>query len=40
MKAAAAGIANAIRAIKSDQVSLRLQTEFFNAAKRPLDTRQ
>jgi creatinine amidohydrolase len=33
-------IANAIRAIKSDQVSPRLQKEFFDAAEHPKDTRQ
>ncbi len=33
-------IANAIRAVKSDQVSLRLQKEFMDAAQHPLDTRQ
>ncbi len=40
MKAAATGIANAIRAIKADQVSPRLQDEFFNKTKRPLETKQ
>ncbi len=34
------GIAAAIRAIKSDQVSLRLQNEFFENAKHPLETKQ
>ncbi len=33
-------IANAIRAIKSDQVSPRLQKEFFDAAEHPIDPRQ
>jgi len=33
-------IANAIRAIKSDQVSPRLQKEFFDAAERPNETKQ
>lgn len=33
-------IANAIRAIKSDQVSPRLQKEFFDAAEHPNDTKQ
>lgn len=32
------GIANAIRAIKSDQMSPRLQQEFFEQVSRPLDT--
>ena len=40
MKAAAASIANAIRAVKADQVSRRLQDEFFSHTKQPLDTRQ
>ena len=40
MKARADGIANAIRAIKSDQAGPRLQKEFFEASKHPLDTKQ
>ena len=40
MKAWADGVANVIRAVKADQVSLRLQNEFFEKAKTPLDTRQ
>ena len=40
MKAWSDGIANAIRAVKSDQVSQKLQNEFFDKAKRPLDTKQ
>jgi creatinine amidohydrolase len=32
--------ANVIRAIKSDQESLKLQNEFFEKAKHPLDTQQ
>jgi creatinine amidohydrolase len=32
------GIVTAIRAIKADQDSLRLQTEFYEKAKHPLDT--
>ncbi len=39
-KAAAASIANAIRAIKADSVSPRLQQEFFGKSKTPLDTKQ
>ena len=39
-KARADGIANAIRAVKADQVSPRLQKEFFDAAQHPLDTKQ
>ncbi len=40
MKAWADGLANAIRAVKTDQTSLRLQNEFFEKAKRPLETKQ
>jgi creatinine amidohydrolase len=40
MKAAAANIATAIRAIKADQVSPRLQDEFFGHSKQPLETKQ
>ena len=40
MDAWADSIAAAIRAVKSDQVSLRLQNEFFDRAKHPLDTKQ
>jgi creatinine amidohydrolase len=39
-EAAASHIAAAIRAIKSDEVSPRLQKEFFDAAQHPLDTKQ
>ncbi len=39
-KAAAASIANAIRAIKADSVSPRLQQEFFGKTKTPLYTKQ
>jgi creatinine amidohydrolase len=40
MKARADALARALRAIKADDTSLRLQTEFFEASRRPLDTRQ
>jgi creatinine amidohydrolase len=40
MKAAATNIANAIRAVKADQVSPRLQDEFFGRSKEPLQTKQ
>jgi creatinine amidohydrolase len=40
MKHWADGIANAIRAVKSDQTSVRLQNEFFEKLKHPLDTKQ
>jgi creatinine amidohydrolase len=40
MKAWASAVANAIRAIKADQVSPRLQQEFFEGSKHPLDTKQ
>jgi creatinine amidohydrolase len=34
------GIANCIRAVKADQKTLQLQTEFFEKAKHPLETKQ
>ena len=34
------GIVQAIRAVKADQASLRLQTEFYEHGKHPLDTPQ
>jgi creatinine amidohydrolase len=34
------GIVQAIRAVKADQESLRLQNEFYERSKHPLDTRQ
>jgi creatinine amidohydrolase len=37
---AATRMADAIRAIKADQAGPRLQREFFDATKHPLDTRQ
>jgi creatinine amidohydrolase len=40
MKAWATGLANAIRAIKADQVTPRLQEEFFQQSKQPLNTKQ
>ena len=40
MKAWAEGIANAIRAVKADQNSLKLQKEFDQRTSHPLDTRQ
>ena len=40
MKAWADDIANVIRAVKADQVSLRLQNEFFEKARKPLETKQ
>ncbi|MCC6368383.1 MAG: creatininase family protein [Bryobacterales bacterium] len=40
MKAWASAVAAAIRAIKADQVSPRLQNEFFEGSKHPLDTKQ
>jgi creatinine amidohydrolase len=39
MKAWQEGIVNAIRAIKADQESLKLQTEFYEKSKHPLETR-
>ena len=35
-----AGIVQAIRAIKADQESLRLQSEFYERSRHPLDTTQ
>ena len=40
MKAWADGVANVIRSVKADQVSLRLQNEFFEKSQKPLDTKQ
>ncbi len=40
MAAATANLANAIRAVKADQVSPRLQQEFFDKAKFPAKTAQ
>jgi creatinine amidohydrolase len=40
MKAWADGVANVLRAVKENQVSLRLQNEFFEKSKKPLDTKQ
>jgi creatinine amidohydrolase len=40
MKASIANLANAIRAIKADSVSPRLQEEFFQKATHPVDTPQ
>jgi creatinine amidohydrolase len=40
MKAWSDAVANALRAIKSDQNSLKLQNEFFEKARHPLDTPQ
>jgi len=33
-------IVESIKAVKADQNSLRLQNEFFEQAKHPLDTKQ
>ena len=32
------GVAQAIRAVKADQESLRLQNEFYQRSKQPLET--
>jgi creatinine amidohydrolase len=40
MKAWADGIVTAIRAVKADQESLKLQNEFYEKSKHPLDTPQ
>jgi creatinine amidohydrolase len=39
MKAWQDAIVTAIRAVKADQESLKLQNEFFEKARHPLDTR-
>jgi creatinine amidohydrolase len=40
MKAYVSDLADVIRTIKADQTSLQLQTEFFEQARHPLDTKQ
>jgi len=40
MKARADAIARGLKAIKADESSLRLQTEFFEASKHPIETKQ
>jgi len=40
MKAWADGVAGVIRAVKADQVSPRLQNEFYEKSRKPLDTKQ
>jgi creatinine amidohydrolase len=40
MKAWAQGVADAIRAVKSDQVGPRLQKEFFDTTLQPFNTKQ
>jgi creatinine amidohydrolase len=40
MKGATEALVAAIRAVKADQESLRLQNEFFEKAQHPLDTKQ
>ena len=40
MKAWADDVANSIRAIKSDEVSPRLQREFFEQSQKPISTKQ
>ncbi len=40
MKAWTAGVADAIRAVKADQVSLRLQQQFFDGTLQPINTKQ
>jgi creatinine amidohydrolase len=40
MKAWTSAVANAIRAVKSDQRSLALQREFFEESSHPVDTKQ
>ena len=40
MKQWADGVAASVRAVKADQNSLKLQSEFFEKSKHPLDTKQ
>ena len=40
MKAWTASVVDAIRAVKADEIGPRLQREFFEAAKQPLNTKQ
>jgi creatinine amidohydrolase len=40
MKAWTASVADAIRAVKADEIGPRLQREFFDGARQPLNTRQ
>jgi creatinine amidohydrolase len=40
MKAWTNAVADAIKAVKADQVSLRLQNEFFEGSRKPIDTKQ
>ena len=40
MKASADAVAAALRAIKADQNSLKLQNEFFEKTRKPLETQQ
>jgi creatinine amidohydrolase len=40
LKAWGDDLANVIRAVKADQVSLRLQNEFFEKSNKPLETKQ
>jgi len=40
MKAWTASVADAIRAVKADEIGPRLQREFFDASRQPLNTKQ
>jgi creatinine amidohydrolase len=40
MKAWVSDLVTAIKAVKADDESLKLQNQFFEDAKHPLDTRQ
>jgi creatinine amidohydrolase len=40
MKAWTANVANAIRAVKADEIRPRLQREFFDGSRQPLNTKQ
>jgi creatinine amidohydrolase len=40
MKTWTSGVVDVIRAVKADETSLKLQNQFYEDAKHPLDTRQ
>jgi hypothetical protein len=40
MKTWTAEVVNAVRAVKADQVAPRLQRDFFEALRQPLNTKQ
>jgi creatinine amidohydrolase len=40
MEAWVSGIVEAIRTVKADEASLRLQNEYYEASRHPLETKQ